>query len=96
VLVTFLIIPAVAFGVMESYTAGVGVGVILTLIVLAGLAAWAVWWNIGIPVGNAGCYRVMSKEDRETRDRELLEDNAKVSGMTADEYLAKTALKWTG
>lgn len=96
VLVTFLIIPAIAFGVMESYTAGVGVGVILTLIVLAGFAAWAVWWNIGIPVGNAGCYRVMSKEDRETRDRELLEDNAKVSGMTADEYLAKTALKWTG
>lgn len=96
VLVTFLIVPAVAFGVMESYVASIALGVILTLLVVAAVAAWAVWWNVGIPVGNAGCYKLLSKEDREKLDRELLEDNAKVSGMTPEEFLEKTALKWTG
>jgi sodium-dependent phosphate cotransporter len=92
----FLVIPAVSFGVVETYNANIAGGVVLTLFVLGGVAALVVAWNIGIPVGNALCYRVMSKEDREKFDRELLEDNARIGGITPEEYKLKDTLKWSG
>lgn len=92
----FLVVPAVAFGIMEVFKASVGGGVVLVLLFLAVLAAWIVWWNFGIPLGNAGCYRLMSKEDRVKFDRELLEDNARIAGLTPEEFVAKTTPTWSG
>jgi sodium-dependent phosphate cotransporter len=92
----FLVIPAVAFGVVETFNASIAGGVVLTLIVVAASAAFGVAWCIGIPRGNALCYKVLSKEDREKFERELLEDNARIGGITPEEYKLKTTLKWSG
>lgn len=94
--VCFLAVPALAFGIMETYSASIAGGVVLTLVVVAALAALAVWWNIGIPAGNAACYRLMSKADRERFERELLEDNARISGISPEEYILKTTPTWSG
>merc|ERR1711990_1126363 len=92
----FLIIPAVSFGVVETYNASIGGGIVLTLFVLAAVSCFVFAWNIGIPKGNALCYKVMSQEDREKFDRELLEDNARIGKISPEEYKLKTTPKWNG
>jgi len=92
----FLIIPAVSFGVVETYNASIAGGVVLTLFVLVAVAVFVVAWNIGIPAGNALCYKVMSKENRERFNQELLEDNARIGGITVEEYKLKATPKWNG
>jgi sodium-dependent phosphate cotransporter len=92
----FLILPAIAFGIMEVFAASVGGGIVVALAFLAALAVFIVWWNFGIPLGNAGCYRLMSKEAREKFERELLEDNARIAGLTPEEFTAKTTPTWSG
>ncbi|CAE7293239.1 SLC34A1 [Symbiodinium sp. CCMP2592] len=65
ILVMFVALPGVALAISLLYGASIAGGVVVTLLalgVVAGLIAW--WWK-------DGCYRVVSKEQREERAAEI-------------------------
>jgi len=81
----FLLVPGVFFGIGAVFSVSVGGGMVLLLVVLAGMAIFEVAWIRGIPSGNALCYKVLSEEAREKAKRNLEQANAEVLGETNDQ-----------
>ena len=75
ILVMFVTVPGILLGLSSLYDASVAGGVILTLILLGAFAGFEFWW---IKMG--GCYKVLSKEERETRLQELEKSNSEMRG----------------
>lgn len=71
ILVAFVAVPALAMLVSVTYTVNVVAGVIVTLVLLGGLASFVVWWNF-----MGGCYKLISEEDRAQAARENAEEGA--------------------
>jgi len=75
ILVMFVTVPGILLGLSSLYDASVAGGVILTLLLLGAFAGFEFWW---IKMG--GCYKVLSKEERETRLQELEKSNSEMRG----------------
>ncbi|CAE7301394.1 Slc34a2, partial [Symbiodinium pilosum] len=77
ILVMFLAVPGLALVISLLYTVSVAGGVAATMFVLAALASFEYWWF------KKGCYKVVSKEQRQARLAEIQEDEEKSSGESA-------------
>merc|ERR1712137_541489 len=75
ILVMFVTVPGILLGLSSLYDASVAGGVILTLVLLGAFAGFEFWW---IKMG--GCYKVLSKEEREARLQELEKSNSEMRG----------------
>jgi sodium-dependent phosphate cotransporter len=82
ILVAFLLIPLICLGIGAVFDASIAGGVVLLLVVLAAVGVFVTAWVIGIPPGNALCYKVLSKEDREQGKIDLDKANAEIMGLT--------------
>lgn len=78
----FFLVPGVSLGISAVFGISVAGGVILLMVVLMAIAAFEVAWIIGIPKGNALCYKVLSKEARVQGKRDLEQANAEILGET--------------
>jgi len=96
ILVSFVLVPAVALGVSLAFGAHIALGVILLLLVVGALATFELWWWKGIPLGNPGSLKVLSAEQRVQSASDLLQSNAKIMGVTVEEYEEKCQLSWWG
>eukprot|EP00416_Gambierdiscus_australes_P012304 CAMPEP_0171147984 /NCGR_PEP_ID=MMETSP0766_2-20121228/148339_1 /TAXON_ID=439317 /ORGANISM="Gambierdiscus australes, Strain CAWD 149" /LENGTH=586 /DNA_ID=CAMNT_0011611893 /DNA_START=56 /DNA_END=1816 /DNA_ORIENTATION=- len=75
ILVSFVIVPGIALGISALFGASVAGGVIVLIIVLAALGGFIFWWAF-----KGGCYKVISKEQREERQQELEQANETGAG----------------
>lgn len=75
ILVVYIFVPTVCFAIRAVFQASVGGGVVVLLVALALLGTFEFAWIVGIPKGDALCYKVLSKEDREEGKRALGEAN---------------------
>lgn len=73
ILVMFVCVPAVLLGVSALYDASVAGGIIVSLILASALGGFLFWW-----IALGGCYKVLSREDREKRLEELKESNSEI------------------
>jgi len=73
--VCFVIIPGIALGISALFGASVAGGVIVLIIVLAALGGFIFWWTF-----KGGCYKVITKEQREERLQELERANETGAG----------------
>ncbi|CAE7201453.1 Slc34a2 [Symbiodinium natans] len=64
IFVMFLVVPGAALGISLLFGASLAAGITTLVAAIAGLAAFLVWWNTG------GCYRVVSRAEREARELE--------------------------
>merc|ERR1719382_1678309 len=64
VLVVFVGLPGVCMLIREVFNASVAAGVVVSLAMLVAVVAFEYCWLVGVPRGNALCYKVLSKEDR--------------------------------
>eukprot|EP00441_Pelagodinium_beii_P040340 CAMPEP_0197636494 /NCGR_PEP_ID=MMETSP1338-20131121/11980_1 /TAXON_ID=43686 ORGANISM="Pelagodinium beii, Strain RCC1491" /NCGR_SAMPLE_ID=MMETSP1338 /ASSEMBLY_ACC=CAM_ASM_000754 /LENGTH=575 /DNA_ID=CAMNT_0043208731 /DNA_START=41 /DNA_END=1768 /DNA_ORIENTATION=- len=67
ILVMFLAVPAVALGISLLFGISLAAGVVVLFLTLTALGTFLVWWNKG------GCYKVLSKKQRESRDEQKTE-----------------------
>eukprot|EP00439_Symbiodinium_sp_Y106_P041984 s2177_g5.t1 len=65
ILVMFVALPGVALAISLLYGASIAGGVVVTLLALGVVAGFIAWW------WKDGCYRVVSKEQREERAAEI-------------------------
>jgi len=84
VFVAFVILPGAALGISLAFDASVIGGVVLTLLALAAIAAFVVWWNF-----LGGAYCALSKETRELHDASKYSDNSDKSGEVAARKVAE-------
>jgi len=96
ILVAFVGIPGVVLLVSIAFGVHVALGVVLLALVLIATAVFELWWWKGIPLGNPGSFRALSKEQRKQAADDLLESNAKIMGVSIDEYQEKCKLSWWG
>merc|ERR1712019_141871 len=82
ILVCFLALPGLFLAVAMSCRAHIVVGLLVVLVVLAALGAFEFWWWKGIGAAGPGCYRVLSKQDREKGEQTLVESNAAMMGIS--------------
>merc|ERR1711953_1063817 len=95
--VAFLGVPAIFLAVALSFRAHIVVGLLLVVVVLSALAAFEFWWWKGFGSAGPGCYKALSKEDREKGEEELVKANAHMMGITPEEYRATAnELTWSG
>eukprot|EP00438_Fugacium_kawagutii_P023389 Skav211948 [mRNA] locus=scaffold4266:17800:19443:+ [translate_table: standard] len=66
ILVMFVAVPGICLGISLLYDASVIAGILVTLLALKGVAILVFWW-----VRLGGCYKVVSKEEREARRAEM-------------------------
>ena len=66
ILVMFVILPAILLGIAEVYDASAAGGAILGLLFVAAVGAGLFWW-----IKMEGCYKVLTKEQREERLAEV-------------------------
>merc|ERR1719394_280456 len=76
----FLLVPGVCLGIAAVFGASIAGGMVLLLLVLVPVAVFVKAWTIGIPAGNALCYKVLSHEAREQGQHDLARANAEVLG----------------
>jgi len=79
-LVAFVCVPAVFLAIGAVISASVAGGIFLLLLVLGGIGFWEYLWVVGYPQGNALCYKILTREQREEGERELDLANAEVMG----------------
>ena len=65
ILVMFLALPGVALAISLLYGASIAGGIVVTLLALGVVAGFIAWW------WKDGCYRVVSKQQREERAAEI-------------------------
>ena len=65
ILVMFVALPGVTLAISLLYGASIAGGIVVTLLALGVVAGFIAWWWMG------GCYRVVSKEQREERAAEI-------------------------
>ena len=66
ILVMFVAVPGVCLLISLLYGSSVAGGVVLTILAVAVVAAFIYWWNF-----MGGCYKVVSKEERDARQAEI-------------------------
>merc|ERR1712004_208716 len=78
ILTMFILVPLVFLGVSAIIDASVAGGVIVFLMVLAGLGTGIFFWSVGYPMDGerALCYKVLSKEQRLAGEEQLAKANA--------------------
>jgi len=91
ILVAFICIPGICLLISAIYDASVAGGVIVTMLALAGFAGFEYMWIIGHPRGDALCYKVLSKEQREEGQKKLARVQAALIGVGGDEQNASAA-----
>ena len=84
ILLAFVFVPGVCLGISALFDAHVAVGAIVLVLCLVAFGAFEFWWLIGCPIGNAGAYKVVSKEARQIGEAELAAANAAVKGEPTD------------
>merc|ERR1711862_524587 len=92
---TFLVFPIVALTISFRFGVHMALGLVLLLGALASAVVFGLWWWRGL-CGSPGSYRVLSKEQREASQRELINSNAAVVGVKPEEYVESIKLKWIG
>ena len=65
ILVMFVAVPGVVLAISLLYGASIAGGIVVTLLALGVVAGFIAWWWMG------GCYKVVSKEQREERAAEM-------------------------
>merc|ERR1711988_1789143 len=85
ILVMFLAVPSICLGISLLFGASLSAGIAVLLLTLAALGAFLTWWNRG------GCYRVLSKEQRESHELELRMEEGKTVSEAALEPQEKPA-----
>merc|ERR1712217_686691 len=85
ILVAFVCIPGICSLIGMTFDASIGGGVVLLLFVLALITVFELAWLIGYPPGNALCYMVLTKEQREQGKKELEKANAELMGMSLED-----------
>jgi len=65
ILIMFLVVPGVALGISLLFGASLAAGITALAVAVVSLTALLIWWNMG------GCYRVVSRAERELREAEL-------------------------
>lgn len=75
ILVAFVIVPAIALGVSSLFDAHAIAGIAVLALLLSGLVAFEYWW-----LRMEGCYKVISKEDREVGILKLQASNKEMRG----------------
>jgi len=71
IFVAFVTVPGVSLLISMVFNVNVFGGIALLLTTLCILGVFEFWWLIGYPIGNPGCFKVLSKEDRERGEAEL-------------------------
>jgi len=79
-LVAFVCVPAVFLAVGAVISASMAGGIFVLFLVLGAIGAFEYLWIIGYPRGNALCYKVLTKEQREEGERELDLANPEIVG----------------
>eukprot|EP00929_Paragymnodinium_shiwhaense_P020411 TRINITY_DN1361_c0_g1_i13.p1 TRINITY_DN1361_c0_g1~~TRINITY_DN1361_c0_g1_i13.p1 ORF type:complete len:503 (-),score=90.69 TRINITY_DN1361_c0_g1_i13:827-2335(-) len=86
ILLVFITLPGICLLMSAIYDASVMGGAILTFVALAGFLTFEYLWCVGYPKGNALCYKVLSKEQREAGKAALkAAKDALTAGQTAAE-----------
>merc|ERR1711972_727658 len=80
ILVAFVLVPSICLGISALFEAHAAAGGIALAVVLSCLGAFEFWWLIGYPAGNAGAYKVLSKEARQQGEADLAKANAVLIG----------------
>ncbi|CAE7372001.1 Slc34a2 [Symbiodinium sp. CCMP2592] len=65
ILVMFVAVPGVVLAISLLYGASIAGGIVVTLLAIGVVAGFIAWWWMG------GCYKVVSKEQREERAAEM-------------------------
>jgi len=79
----FFVIPWNILGVSIELSANPPIGITLLVAELLAVGVFEFWWLIGIPMGQPGCFRVLSKELRKQREEELIAANAALAAGPA-------------
>ena len=87
ILVMFVAVPGVCLLISLLYTASVAGGVVVTILVLAGVGALVYWW-----MKMGGCYKVVSQEEREARKAEMEAEMAGEKELPVAETPAETTV----
>merc|ERR1712038_158533 len=82
-LFAFVLVPGVCLGIVALYVQSVWAGSALLLALVVAVVVFEVAWIVGIPRGNALCYKVLPKE---VRDRKLCEPEQDI-GRVVDKVL---------
>eukprot|EP00929_Paragymnodinium_shiwhaense_P020682 TRINITY_DN136_c0_g1_i6.p1 TRINITY_DN136_c0_g1~~TRINITY_DN136_c0_g1_i6.p1 ORF type:complete len:625 (+),score=153.57 TRINITY_DN136_c0_g1_i6:76-1950(+) len=90
IIIMFAVVPGVCLLISAIYGASIAGGVLVTLAGLAGLAAFEYLWWVGHPKGEALCYKVLSKEQREAGEAALKAANDALTGQAAAQVAAAT------
>ena len=77
IMVMFVVMPAILLGIAEVYEASVAGGLILGLLFVAAVGAGLFWW-----IKLEGCYKVLTKEQREERLAEVRKAEEEILGGT--------------
>jgi len=77
IMVMFVVLPAILLGIAEVYEASVAGGLILGLLFVAAVGAGLFWW-----IKLEGCYKVLTKEQREERLAEVRKAEEEILGGT--------------
>jgi len=65
IFIMFLVVPGVALGISLLFGVSLAAGITALAAAVVSLTALLIWWNMG------GCYRVVSRAEREVREAEL-------------------------
>merc|ERR1712061_165747 len=84
ILVAFILVPGTCLGISQLFEVSVSIGAIVLVLVLACFSAFEFWWLIGYPIGNAGAYKVLSKEERAKGEAELSAANDALRGEVTE------------
>ncbi|OLP93155.1 Sodium-dependent phosphate transport protein 2A [Symbiodinium microadriaticum] len=84
ILVMFVAVPGVVLAISLLYGASIAGGIVVTLLALGVVAGFIAWWWMG------GCYKVVSKEQREERAAEM----AAEMGEKPAEAAAEVRCSW--
>ncbi|CAE7231465.1 Slc34a2 [Symbiodinium natans] len=84
ILVMFVAVPGACLLISLLYGSSVAGGVVLTILAVAVVAAFIYWWNF-----MGGCYKVVSKEERDARQAEI---EAEMGDAPKEEPAAEAAV----
>jgi len=97
ILVCFLGIPGIMLCIALAFYSSIALGVILLLVIIGVFAVFEYWWLKGFGKAGPGCFRVLPAEDRERARKELVASNAKMMGVSEEEYIKiAESLTWSG
>ncbi|CAE7260971.1 unnamed protein product, partial [Symbiodinium microadriaticum] len=85
ILVMFVAVPGVVLAISLLYGASIAGGIVVTLLALGVVAGFIAWWWMG------GCYKVVSKEQREERAAEMAAEMGEKPAEAAAEASAPLA-----